>query len=79
MLNLHHLAAHRIYDAGGLETVQALFRAIVQSQDNVSDEHLAVQLRDAVHPTVARVLTTWPDLEFSEAHASRTTRALGCA
>jgi len=61
-----HLAAHRIYDAGGLEAVQALFRAIVQFQDNVSDERLAVQLRDTVHPTVAQVLTTWPDLEFSE-------------
>jgi len=57
---------HRIYNAGGLETVQALFRAIVPSQDNVSDAHLALQLRDAVHPTVAQVLTTWPDLEFSE-------------
>jgi hypothetical protein len=64
-----HLAAHHIYDAGGLETVQALFRAIVQSQNDVSDEQLAVQLRDAVHPIVAQVLTTWPDLELSEHRA----------
>jgi len=66
-----HLAAHRIYDAGGLAAVQALFRAIVPSRDNVSDAHLAEQLRDAVHPTVAQVLTTWPDLEFSEHKARR--------
>jgi hypothetical protein len=61
-----HLAAHRIYDASGLEVMQALFRTIVQSQDDISDAHLALQLRDAVHPAVAQVLTNWPELEFSE-------------
>jgi len=38
----------------------------VQSQDDISDAHLALQLRDAVHPAVAQVLTNWPELEFSE-------------
>jgi hypothetical protein len=59
-----HVAAHHIYDAGGIESVQAMFRTIVQSNDNVSDEQLAVQLRDDVHPNAATVLTMWPDLKF---------------
>jgi len=59
-----HLAAHHIYDAGGIESVQAMFRTIVQSKDNVSDEQLAVQLRDDVHPNAAKVLTMWPDVKF---------------
>jgi hypothetical protein len=61
-----HVAAHYIYDAGGIESLQAMFRTIVQSRDNISDEQLAVQLREDVHPSVAKVLTTWPDLKLSE-------------
>jgi hypothetical protein len=61
-----HVAAHRIYDAGGIESVKALFTTLVQSKDNISDEQLAIKLREAVHPSVANVLTTWPDLKLSE-------------
>jgi len=59
-----HVAARHIYDAGGIESVQAMFRTIVQSKDNVSDEQLAVQLRENVHPNAAKVLTMWPDVKF---------------
>jgi len=59
-----HVAARHIYDAGGIESVQTLFRTIVQSKDNVSDEQLAVQLRENVHPNAATVLTMWPDLKL---------------
>ena len=61
-----HVAAHRIYDAGGIESVQAMFRTIVQSKDSIADEQLAMQLRDDVHPNAAKVLTTWPDWKLSE-------------
>ncbi len=61
-----HAAAHHIYDAGGIASVKAMFKTIVQSQDNISDEQLAAQLRDHVHSSVARVLTTWPDLNLHE-------------
>ena len=57
-----HVAAHHVYDAGGIECLQAMFRTIVQSRDNTSDEQLAAQLQKDVHPSVAKVLTTWPDL-----------------
>lgn len=60
-----HVAAHHIYDAGGIESVKALFRTIVQSKDNISDKQLAVQLQENVQPHAAQVLTTWPDLKFS--------------
>jgi hypothetical protein len=61
-----HVAARHIYEAGGIESVQAMFRTIVRSKDNTSDEQLAVQLRDDVHLNAAKVLTTWPDLKLSE-------------
>lgn len=61
-----HMASHQIYDAGGIESLQAMFKTIVQSKENISDAQLAVQLRENVHPNAAKVLTTWPDLELSE-------------
>jgi hypothetical protein len=54
------------YDAGGIESVKAMFGTVVQANDSTSDEHLAMQLRESVHPNAARVLTTWPDLKLSE-------------
>jgi hypothetical protein len=60
-----HEAAHHVYDTGGLGAMRACFATIVQSKDDISDEQLAVQLRDDVHPSIAQVMTTWPDLTFS--------------
>jgi len=53
-----HTAAKRIYDAGGIEVLQRLYRVIVQSSDSPSDERLIALLRDAVHPAVADVLAS---------------------
>jgi len=54
-----HVAAKDIYNAGGVEALQRLWRVFLQSNATGSDEELAVQLRDDVHPAVARVLTEW--------------------
>jgi hypothetical protein len=56
-----HIAAKRVYHAGGLESLQSLYQAIAQSQDKLSDEQLALHLRAEVHPEVERVMITWPD------------------
>lgn len=55
-----HTAAKRVYDAGGVNSLQSLYKIIVQSKEKVSDEQLALRLRVEVHPEVERVLTTWP-------------------
>ncbi len=54
-----HVAAKDIYSAGGVEALERLWRVFLQSSATGSDEELAVQLRDDVHPAVARVLTEW--------------------
>lgn len=54
-----HIAAQRIYDAAGTEALRRLFRAIVQSQESLSDEQLVSYLQANVHSAVADVLTTW--------------------
>jgi hypothetical protein len=41
-----------------------MFRTIVQSKDKISDEQLAVMLRENVHPNAAKALTSWPGLRF---------------
>jgi hypothetical protein len=56
-----HLAAQRIYNAGGLEILQQLWQMLVQLSEKVSDEQLALYLRTEVHPEVERVLAKWPD------------------
>lgn len=61
-----HVAAHHIYDAGGIPSLQAMFSYMVQSKENISDDQLEVKLQESVHPTVARVLSTWPELKLSE-------------
>jgi hypothetical protein len=55
-----HLAAQRIYDAGGVETLQQLWKTLAQSNEKLSDEQLALRLRTEVHPAVEHVLTKWP-------------------
>lgn len=55
-----HVAAKHIYKAGGVEALQRLWRAFLQSDEKPSDEQLAARLREDVHPTVAQVLTAWP-------------------
>jgi hypothetical protein len=49
-----HVAAKDIYNAGGVEALKRLWKVFL-----ISNEELAVQLRDDVHPAVARVLTEW--------------------
>lgn len=56
-----HLAARRIYDAAGLEALQRLWKMLVQSNEKLPNEQLALRLRTEVHPTVEHVLTRWPD------------------
>jgi hypothetical protein len=56
-----HAAAERVYDAGGVESLQRLHQTIVQSQAQISDDHLAARLRTEVQPEVEQVLTRWPN------------------
>ncbi|GAB4445636.1 MAG: hypothetical protein Fur0044_41860 [Anaerolineae bacterium] len=56
-----HLAARRIFDAGGVETLQRLWQMLIQSREKLPDEQLALRLRTEVHPAVEHVLTRWPD------------------
>jgi len=55
-----HVAARRVYDTGGVESLQRLYQTIVQSKTQISDEQLAVRLRTEVQPEVEQVLTGWP-------------------
>jgi hypothetical protein len=55
-----HVAAKHIYEGGGVEALQRLWRAFLQSDEQLSDEQLAVRLREGVHPEVEHVLTLWP-------------------
>lgn len=55
-----HVAAKHIYDAGGVASVQRLWRAFLHTHNVLSDKELATQLRIDVGPEVERVLTTWP-------------------
>jgi hypothetical protein len=57
-----HVAAQRVYDRGGVESLPLLYETIVQSHGQISDEQLAVRLRTEVQPEVAWVLTGWPNL-----------------
>jgi hypothetical protein len=54
-----HVAAKHIYEAGGVEALQRLWKAFLQADEKPSDEQLAARLREDVHPEVERVLTAW--------------------
>jgi len=54
-----HVAAKHIYEAGGIEALQRLWKAFPQSDEKLSDEQLAARLREDVHAEVERVLTAW--------------------
>lgn len=54
-----HVAAKRIYEAGGIEALQRLWKAFLQSDEKLSDEQLAARLREDAHPEIERVLTAW--------------------
>lgn len=54
-----HVAAKRIYEAGGIGALQRLWKAFPQSDEKLSDERLAARLREDVHAEVERVPTTW--------------------
>lgn len=55
-----HVAAKHIYEAGGVEALQRLWRAFLGADEKLTDEQLAARLREDVHPTVEHVLTAWP-------------------
>lgn len=55
-----HVAAKRLYDAGGVEILRRLWKMLLQSSLEWPDAQLAARLRDEVHPEAERVLTAWP-------------------
>lgn len=55
-----HLAAQRIFDAGGVETLPRLWKMLRQSRETLPDEQLALRLQNEVHSEAARILTAWP-------------------
>lgn len=54
-----HVAAKRIFDNGGLETLQRFWKVFLLPRNNISDEQLANLLSQEVHPEVGRVLIEW--------------------
>jgi hypothetical protein len=55
-----HNAAQRIYNAGGIEALQRLWDVPITFDGESTDEELASQLENEVHPEVAQVLISWP-------------------
>ena len=54
-----HVAARRIYEAGGVEALQRLWKSFLQSDEQLSDEQLAARLRTDAQPEIEKVLTAW--------------------
>jgi hypothetical protein len=55
-----HIAAKQVFDVGNVDVVRRLWNAFRQSDEMLSDEQLALRLRNEVHPLVERILTMWP-------------------
>jgi hypothetical protein len=55
------VAARNIYDAGGTEALQRMYRTFLDHENELTDRHLAKLLKEQVHPTVGRVMETWPE------------------
>jgi len=58
------VAAKRVYDAGGIEVLQRLWTTFLGTNAVISDEQLAVCLKNDVHPEVARILSDWPPVKL---------------
>lgn len=54
-----HMAAGKIYEAGGIETVRKLWLALKTQREKLDDAGLAGLLKTQVHPAVADVLLRW--------------------
>lgn len=54
------VASRRIYDAGGEGVLQRLWETFRDEKEPLSDEELAVRLREDVHPEVEHIMRTWP-------------------
>lgn len=54
------VAARQIYDSGGEEVLQRLWKTFLREREPLSEEELATRLREDVHPEVERVFRTWP-------------------
>ena len=64
-----HAAAKRVYDAAGVSVVRRLWDCFCRSSVSGGDlpnQQLARILARDVHPELAAVLTTWPDLNASD-------------
>jgi hypothetical protein len=55
------VAAREIYDAAGTDALRRLYRTFVAQENRLTDGQLAELLEAQVHPTVARVMSTWPE------------------
>ncbi|RYG29186.1 MAG: hypothetical protein EOO01_38600 [Chitinophagaceae bacterium] len=54
-----HTAAKDIYNAGGKDVLNKLWRALKEHQDTMSDEEFVIMLQNKVHPSVAAVYLDW--------------------
>ena len=54
-----HTAAKEIYNAGGKDTFNKLWKALKIHQEKMSDEELVKMLAKEVHPSVALVFSDW--------------------
>jgi hypothetical protein len=55
-----HVAARHVYDLGGVEVLERLWKAFSGSNEALSDEQLIARLNNMVHPRVAQIMTEWP-------------------
>lgn len=53
------VAAKKIYDAGGLEALRSIWRALKISKEKLTDEELLNMLREKAHPVVAEMVENW--------------------
>jgi hypothetical protein len=56
-----HVAAGKIYDAGGIQAVQRLWLALKTQREVLDDAALAEFLKKNAHASVAEVLTRWDE------------------
>lgn len=54
------VAARGIYDAAGVDALRRLYRTFAAHENELTDRQLAELLKERVHPTIARVMETWP-------------------
>jgi hypothetical protein len=54
-----HSAAKDIYNAGGKQVMEKLWKALKKHQEEMTDEEFTAMLKNEVHPSVTNVYVNW--------------------